>query len=218
MDSDLLQAYLLAIGGALSVVPILIVILLLGTKDGFHKALNYVLGYTGVFLVIGLVVLSLSQGIDPESGEASAVVSTIYLVLGVLFLIMAAKNIFKHPDPDAPPPKWITGLSKISPAKSFGIGAALAGLNIKNVAIYISALSIIILADQDQLTSFILFLLLVLVFCSTVIIPVVIYKTMPEKSRGMLFSMQKWLEKNNRTISIALLLIFGLIFLKKGLQ
>src|SRR6185369_7147942 len=99
----------LALGVALSPVPIIAVILMLGTpkarSDGPMFALGWVLGLLGV----SIVVLLVAHGASNNDSTASDSVDTLQLVLGVLFLWMAAKQWRKRPKrgEEAEMPKWM---------------------------------------------------------------------------------------------------------------
>ncbi len=60
-------------------------------------------------------------------------------------------------------------------------------------------------------------LLVIVVICSGLIIPVVAYSVMGDRADALLDSMRVWLERNQRAITIGVLLVFGTVFLAKGL-
>ncbi|MDX1378989.1 MAG: GAP family protein, partial [Anaerolineales bacterium] len=61
-------------------------------------------------------------------------------------------------------------------------------------------------------------LLVALVFCLSVIIPVLIYVLFPKRSDEILNWIKRSLETNSRSIGIWLPLVFGLIFLIRGIS
>ena len=216
MGSVLAQALPISIGAALSVMPILVVILLLTGGRGAVNALLFTVGYAAALIGWGAVILAIGGG-GSGGTEDSSVASAINLVLGLLFLVMALKKLSDHPDPDDPPPKWMEGLSSITAGKSFGFGFVFSALNIKNLAIYASALGVIALGGLTTAQTVIAWLLVIVVICSGLIIPVVAYAVMGDRADALLNSMREWLERNQRVITIGVLLVFGTVFLAKGL-
>ena len=52
---------------------------------------------------------------------------------------------------------------------------------------------------------------------SLVLAPIVVYAAAPTQSAKTLDAAQGWLERHNRVIVIAISLVFGLLFLVKGI-
>jgi len=63
------------------------------------------------------------------------------LVLGVLLLVVAARQFAGRPAADAEPtmPDWMESIDRFGAARSLGTGAALAGVNPKNFLLAVSA-------------------------------------------------------------------------------
>ena len=114
MGSTLVQLLPLIIGSA--VVPmqiILIILMLTSEQQAAAKAIGFVLGMTlvrlGQGILFGLIFTGGADASGTTANEGSSwVVSTLLLVLGLLLLITAFKTWRGEPDPDAPPPKWLT--------------------------------------------------------------------------------------------------------------
>ena len=126
---------------ALSPIPIIAVILVLGTprarSDGPAFALGWVLG----MVVVSVVVVVVADGAhDPDSTSADTV-NWGTLGLGVLFLVMAMREWRKRPrhGEAATMPKWMQTIDTIPPGKALVLGAALSGLNPKNLALTLAA-------------------------------------------------------------------------------
>ena len=166
-------------------------------------------------IVFGYIFNSAAES-SGDSGS-SFIVSTLLLVVGILMLITAYKQWRKEDDPDAPPPKWIAMISGLSAVKAFGIGALLVAIAAKQWVFTLSALGIIGQAQMSQAENVIAFLFYVLAASSLVLAPIIVYAVVPTQSAKTLDAAQGWLERHNRVIVIAISLIFGLLFLWKGI-
>src|SRR5215203_5163835 len=101
----------LAIGSALIPIEIALTIVLLRSQGGVPKALAWVGGMTVVRLAQLIVLGSVIRvAVDDGQGGTSIVEGTILLVVGVVFLVVAARKATDQPDEDAPPPGWMTVL------------------------------------------------------------------------------------------------------------
>jgi hypothetical protein len=206
-----------------AVVPmqiILLVLLLTGEKQGLVKAIAFVLGMTVVRLAQGVIfglIFTSGQGAAESSSEGSSwVVSTLLTVLGILLLISFYKALTGEEDPDAPPPKWIAMLDTMTPLLAFGIGAGLILLGAKLWVFTLSAIGTVEEAALGQPASTITYLLFVLLAESLLILPILVRLVLPRQSQVWLHSISSWLEAHNRGIVIVASLIFGLLFLYKG--
>jgi threonine/homoserine/homoserine lactone efflux protein len=129
------QSLPLAIGVALSPVPIIAVVLMLTTSRARANGPAFVLGWLLGLGVVGAVVLALAgPGEASESGQPATWVSWVLLLLGVLLLLVAARQFRGRPreGEEAPLPKWMGAIERFKAGAALGGGAALAGANPKN--------------------------------------------------------------------------------------
>ena len=89
-------------------------------------------------------------------------------------------------------------------------------INFKNLALFLTALSVVIMSDLFLTEKIFITLLVVLVFCLSVIIPIVIYIAFPKRANDLLNSIRQFLNRHSRAIGIWAPLVFGLILLIKG--
>lgn len=217
MFTALFQSLILASGGIVSVGSITIVILLLISDRGWRNGLAYMLGYVGTYMLIGIAVVLLGYNTtENNSSEPSSIWSILFFILGILLLWVTLRNWRKSPAEDKKPPRLFATLDKITPVKAFAFGALVTVINVKNLAIFLSAVSVLLLSDLLLPSKIIIVLIVVLVFCSSVIVPVIIYVSFPENAYDRLNQMKHTLETHSRPIGIWVPLIFGLIFLIKG--
>ena len=91
-------------------------------------------------------------------------------------------------------------------------------INIKNLALFLTALSVVILSALPLGQKIIVTLLAALVFSLSVTIPLSIYVAFPRRARDLLNRLKNALEHHSRPIGIWAPLIFGLLFLLKGIS
>lgn len=132
----------LAIGIAISPLPIIAVILILATPNGRSNGLAFLGGWLLGLAAVGVIILIVTDtaGADTDGGPAQ-VVSAIKLGLGLLLLVLAWRQLDKRPKPgqEAPPPKWMTALDGFTPGRSLGFAALLSGLKPKNLILNAAA-------------------------------------------------------------------------------
>jgi hypothetical protein len=147
MGSLLTELIPTAVVGALAPLPIIIMITLLMSKGGLAKATGFAVALIGSFASVGAIVLATASTNAGSSDSGSAVTGTIIAVLGALLVLMALKQIFNTPDPDGPPPKFMTKLDTMSVLAATVFGVIIAFINIKQISIYVAGISQIIEAD-----------------------------------------------------------------------
>lgn len=213
----LIQSLLLASGGILSVGSITIVILLLISDRGWRNGVAYMSGYVAAYTLIGLTsVLLGATATQNETGSSGITSSILFLVFGALLLWMSQRNWRKAPTEKGKPPRIFAMLDSITPIRAFAFGAVVTVINFKNLAIFLSALSVLLLSDLLLVSQLLLTLLVVLVFCLSVIVPVLIYLLFPKSANERLKWIKQILEENSRPIGIWVPLLFAIIFLIRG--
>ncbi|WP_029432252.1 GAP family protein [Blastococcus sp. URHD0036] len=210
----------LAVGVAISPVPIIAVILMLlapkagGTSAGF--AVGWVLGIAGATTVFLLLAGTLDQGSD---AEPSTTVSWIKLVLGVLLLVLAVGQWRGRPAPGEEPamPSWMSAIDRFTAVKALGLGILLSAVNPKNLLMCVAAGTTIGgagLSGGQDVWSVVVFTVLA---ASTVAIPVVGYAVARTRMAGPLEHLRGWLTTHSAAVMATLLLVIGVLLLGKGL-
>lgn len=221
MKPVLLQALAIAAGGLLSVGSILIVLLLLSTAQGLRKSFAYYLGYSLSYLTIGALFVLIGGRFHAGGGSQRAgalLGSSLFVVLGVLFLFFALRRWRTRPPKDAVLPRWLTALDRTRPLKLFGFGVMIPVLNFKNLAIYLSAASTIPGNGLTVLETTFVLVAIVLTFSAAVLFPIILFALVSERALPLLEAMKRGLTRHNRTLGIVLLTLFGVIFLVRGIR
>ncbi len=216
MSSLLWQLTLVALFGAASPLPITVVVTLLISKGGVAKATGFAAGLIGVLAIIGIVTLITSSYTSASSSTESAVTGTIVAVMGLLFVLMAVKLLLNAPDPDAPPPKFMTALDTMSVARAAIFGAILAVINFKQLGIFIGGIAQIVEAEVSSAQEWVALAVLLIVLQLGVIVPIIVFVATPDWASRHLRRFLGWLNRHSRPIGIVLGLVVGIWFLVTG--
>jgi len=210
-----------AVGVALSPLPIVGVILMLLSPKARVNGPAFVIGWlAGMALVIGLILVFADPSDLTDSDDApSTTAGIIYLALGVLLLLLAAKQWKSRPREGAEPvmPKWMAGIDKVTPLVALGLGAFLSGLNPKNLIFDIAAGTTIASADLSNSEQIVAAAIFMIIASITVAGPVIWFLIAGDKAKGTLDSLRGWLVQNNAVIMSVLFLILGASMLGKAL-
>jgi len=94
---------------------------------------------------------------------------------------------------------------------------ALFPVQIKNLAIFFACLNLIVASSLSLEGSIAVLVLVLLVFAIPVLVLIGLYAAVPRRAATMLGSLQAWMRKNNRAITVVICLVFGSFFLVRGL-
>jgi threonine/homoserine/homoserine lactone efflux protein len=210
----------LAVGIAISPVPIIAAILMLLSPKAKGASVGFLLGWiTGI--VVAIVVFTLLSSVLPAQDESgsSPVRGVIKIILGALLLFLALRQWRGRPaeGEQATMPKWMSAIDSMTAGKALGLGFLLSAVNPKNLLMAISAGLIIGGAGLAVGQTVAVIVIFVLLAASTVLIPVVAYLIASERLAGPLDRLRAWLVNNNATIMAVLLLVIGVAVIGKGI-
>lgn len=211
----------LAIGVAISPVPIIAVILMLLSRRAGVNAPAFLVGWLVALAVVGVIVLVLADGADVESEETpSKAASAIKLVLGLLLLFLAFGQWRGRPKAGEEPemPKWMSSIDSLSPVMALGLGVLLSALNPKNLALTLGAALVIAQAGLRAGESAVSLVVFVAVATITVAAPVLLYFVLGERAQRVLNEWKSWLTENNATVMAVLLVVLGVVLIGDGIS
>ena len=211
----------LAIGIAISPLPIIAVILILTTAQARTNGLAFLGGWLFGLAVVAVVVLVVTDAADAAtSSDSSRIVNVIKLVLGLLLLFLAWRKLRRRPRPgeEAPMPKWMSALDRFTPGRSLAVGALLAGPKPKNLILNAAAAAGIAQSGIGAVQQTAVLILLILISSVGIIAPVAVYFVMgEEKSARVLGGWKTWLAANNGAVMTVLFVVFGFVLVGKGI-
>ncbi|MEZ5076657.1 MAG: GAP family protein [Solirubrobacterales bacterium] len=210
----------LGVGVALSPVPIIGVVLMLGTSRGRSNGPAFLLGWIFGLALAGTAVLLISGGADAtERGEPADWLNVVRLLAGLLLLRIAVRQWRGRPREGEEPslPGWMRSVDRFTMTRSALFGAALSGVNPKNLLLTIGAATAI--AQTEVATGRQAIALAVFVAIGTigVAIPVAAYFAMGERSRRLLEGMKTWMAANNATVIAVICLLIGAKLIGDGI-
>jgi len=208
-----------AVGVALSPLPIIAVILMLGTPKAKTNGPAFALGWVAGLVIVSVVVVLVASGSDdPDSGAATGA-NWVQVVIGVLFLALAVRQWKKRPRAGeiAEMPKWMSAIDQFTAGKSLGLGAVLSGANPKNLALTLSAAATIAQAGLSGGDTAIAIAVFVIIGSLTVAGPVLFYVFAADKAAGPLDSIKQFMSDHNAVIMMVLFVVLGVKILGQGL-
>jgi len=128
----------LAVGVAVSPIPIIAAILMLLSKRAGSTSVGFALGWILGIVVATVIFVLLSSKLGDSEGDPSATVSWIKLALGVLLLAFGVKQ-WRGRGGEHETPKWMHAIDDMTAVKGLGLGFALAAINPKNLMMCIAA-------------------------------------------------------------------------------
>jgi threonine/homoserine/homoserine lactone efflux protein len=210
----------MAIGVAVSPVPIIAVILMLFSKQARSNGLAFVVGWVGGLAIAGGIVLVLANAGKVDAGGTPSTISyVVKLLLGLLLLFLAYRNWQKRPKEGEEPemPAWMAGIEAFTPVKALGIAALLSGLNPKNLGLTLGAALTIAQAGMAGAQGWITLAVFIVIASLTVAAPVLYYLAAGDKAEETLTGWKAWLAANNTTVMFVLLLVLGVKLIGDGL-
>lgn len=209
----------LALGIAISPIPIIATILMLLSPKARSTSIGFLIGWLGG-IIVAVVAFTLLSSILPEggSGGSGVIGGIIKIVLGVLLLLLALKQWRGRPQGDAEPelPKWMSSIDSISAGRAAILAFVLAAVNPKNLLMAASG-GVILGSSAAVSTTVVGTIIFVVIAASTVAAPVVAYLVASDKLAAPLESLRVWLVHNNATIMTVLLLVIGVAVIGKGI-
>jgi threonine/homoserine/homoserine lactone efflux protein len=200
-----------AVGVAISPLPIVAVVLMLVSQRGRTNGPAFVAGWCIGLAIVGGIVLAVAGGASTDTGHATWV-DALFLVLGLLLILVAARQWRGRPRgaEEPPTPKWMGALDGFTPVKAAGAGVALSALNPKNLLLTVAGAAAIAqtgISTRQEVASLVVF---VVIASIGVAAPVVIYFAMGDRSQPLLNELKTWLARNNAVIMAVLMLVIGI--------
>lgn len=205
------QVLPIAVGVALSPLPIVAVVLLLVTSRGRANGLAFLVGWFLGLAIVGAIVLAVANGLGAtDHGKPAGWVSAVKLALGILLLLAGLREWRRRPaaGDDAPTPNWMGALETFTPVKALGTGGLLSG-NPKDLLLVVAAASAIAQTGISPGQQAIVYAIFVVIATIGVGAPVGLYFALGSRSRQVLDRVKTWMVQNNAAILAVLFLVFG---------
>jgi hypothetical protein len=202
----------LAVGIALSPIPIIAVVLMLTSDRAKVNGPAFVLGWLIGLGIVGTIVLAIAgPGGASKSGAPATWVSWLKIALGVLLLLVAVRQFRSRPRAGEEPvmPKWMATIDKTTPLAALGLAAVLSGANPKNLLLAVSGAATIAQTGIPTGQQAIAYAVFALIGTLGVGIPVGIYFALGQRSEKILAGLKNWMSAHNAVIMTVLCLIIA---------
>lgn len=210
----------LALGIAISPIPIIAAILMLLSPHARSTSVGFLLGWVlGIVVAVSVFVLLSALLPEEDPDAARPIRGVVQLLFGVLLLLLAVRQWSGRPQGDeaAALPKWMQAIDGFTFAKALSLGFLLAAANPKNLAM--SAAAGVAIGGETLAIGAVLTVIGVFTVLAAVTIagPVVAYLFASGRLREPLDGLRRWLEKENAVIMSVLLLVIGVALIGKGI-
>src|SRR4051794_17192995 len=210
----------LAVGVAISPVPIIAVILMLLAPRAGAASAGFLAGWLAGIAVACTVFVVLSSMLDlGGQEEPSTTAAWIQLVLGALLVLLGVRQWRGRPrcGAEAVAPKWMRAIDSFTAVKATGLGFALAAVNPKNLLLAAAAGSAVAGGDLSTGDDIIAVAVFTVLAGSTVAVPVLAHAVARERMSRPLEDLKSWLVDHNAAVMTALLVVIGADLVGKGL-
>jgi len=217
MPEALLESLPMALGVALSPVPIAATLVLMLTPGARANAPALLAGWVAGILSVSIVVFLL-PGFETARGAPTAASGYIRLTLGLALLILSARQWMRRPRPgdEVPTPALIQRLDQLDMRRCALTGFLLSAVNPKNLLLVAGGANIIdtaMLTVSRQTATLVAF---TLVASSTIVIPVVGHVIFQSQIEPIFARWKTWLIRNSTAVMVVLLLVFGVLLSASG--
>lgn len=209
----------MAVGIALSPLPIASVIIILMTPQAKSNAPALLLGWIVGILTVGFITFMM-PGIETARGEPTPLSGLIRIILGIGLLLLSWHQWRQRPKPDEPVkvPKLLARLDKLGIAHSLATGFLFSGVNPKNLVLIAAGAATIDASMLSPKSQIIALLVFTAIASLSVALPVTAYFLARHSVEGMFARWKDSLIANNVTVLIVLLLVFGTLLIGRGMR
>jgi threonine/homoserine/homoserine lactone efflux protein len=210
----------LAVGIAISPIPIIAAILMLLSPKAKGASVGFLLGWiVGIVAALGVFIALASVIPQGAADESQPIAGVLKIVLGALMVLLAIKQWRGRPARGEEPalPKWMAAIDHITAVKGTGLGFLLAAVNPKNLLLGASAGIIIGSAGLSVTSTVVVVLIFTVIAAVSVAVPVIGYLLAEKAMAGPLESLRGWLLHNNAVVMSVLLLVIGVTVVGKGI-
>ncbi|MFE6862423.1 GAP family protein [Nocardia sp. NPDC057668] len=206
----------LAVGVAISPIPIVAAILMILSRNASGTGTGFALGWVAGIAVVTTVIVALSGVLGgSQDREPSTAESWIKIALGVALVALAAAQWRRRTDRE--PPGWMTAIDEFTVVKAAGLGVLLSAVNPKNLLLCVSAGVTIGSADLSVGERVFTVAVFTVLAAASVLAVVLGYRVAADRLRPTLDSTRRWLQANNHAVMAIVLLVMGAVVIGKGI-
>lgn len=208
-----------AVAVALSPIPVVAVMVVLGTPRARTNGSLFAVGWVfGLAVAATIVVAVTRDASNPDSATATGI-GWVQVALGVMFFVMAAKQWKMRPQPGVHPvmPPWMATLNNVTGARALVLGSTLAAANPKNLALVVSAAATIAQAGMTTSGDIVAMAVFVAIGSCTVVGAVLLAVIAPRRAAAPLAAIKEFMTAHSAVIMLVILIVMGAKFVGDGL-
>ena len=203
--------------GALSPFNITVVLLMLTSqKHPLARASAFVTGFITCLVILGSIAVGILSTLHAPSLRPAG--HMFIAAMGIILILLGIRQILSGVDPDEPPKKWMEHLAEFSPFTAFLVGIGVSAVGLKTLSIYAAALGIILTADLNVVSTLVSIGIAILVLCSTMLLPILVYAVTRDRSAALMNQTCQWLQNQQARVTGTILLLIGGVLIWFGLQ
>ncbi|MGW4350992.1 GAP family protein [Nocardia sp. NPDC004582] len=216
MSSVIGELLPLAVGVAISPIPVVAAILMILSKNASGAGKGFAAGWVAGILAVTVVVLLLAGSLgDSTAKDPSATASWIKIALGALLVVLAVKQWRGRSDTSIP--GWMQAIDQLTVGKAAGLGVALSAVNPKNLLLCVSAGVAIGSGGLGVGGKVVTVAVYTVIAAATVLVVVLGYAVAADRLRPVLDETRVWLQDNNHLVMAIVLAVMGAVVLGKGI-
>lgn len=218
------------VGLAVTPAAVAACLLLLGSSHPYRNVVALAVPFLAVYGVLSIIALVAGQVTDAASDDPSTTRGWLSIVVGVIFLALAARSWLRSQQRPADgassargshraaiaEPAWASRLRDPSVGLVLVAGLLVAVVN-PNMAILASGLGIVVTAEASLGVQLGGIALLLAASMIDFVVPMLVFVAAGERGRGWLRDATSWLLAHDRAIGIIVVLAFGVLFVGRGI-
>jgi hypothetical protein len=221
LASVILSTLPLGLGIALNPIAIVAGILILRTAQPRLNGLVFAIGWIlGLLVLVALSTWLIEGQIRGDRAPSFDLPAIIWVAIGVVFLIAAARAMRGRPMPgeEVDPPRWLRVIDEAGIGRLFGIGVFLATVSIRNLALLAAAAGAIGQAGLGFVELALTVAAFVFISSIGILVPLLVRVFGGYDADARLAGWSDWLNRHVATMSAGVMGILGGYLLVQGLM
>lgn len=212
----MLGTFSLALGILASPIAVIPAILLLLGPRPVPTCVAFLFGWTGGLAVITGGAILFADFVVVETGTPTWL-SWLRISVGALLLIYGILTWIKR-NAEKDPPKWLTGITELTPKGALTLGVGLSVVNPKVFLLSLTAGLTIGMADAGVSAEVVALLLFLLIGSIEVLLPLGSYLIAGERSQVPLQRGKVLLEDHGTTVVVVVVSVIGAVMIFNGVR
>lgn len=209
----------LALGIALSPIPITATIVLVLSTRGLAASVGFLAGW-GLGILVPITLWTLLSSVLPSSlpDVARPGLGTVEILLGITLIVLGSRRVRPAArNPDAAPPAWLDRIDALGPGRSLALGFVYSAFRAKNLILIIASSLVIGSAALAPVPGAIVIVVFTALAASSIAAPVAVYAFGGTRTRDALDRTRDWLTRNLGVVAATAMIVLGVVVIGMGL-